>query len=242
MSDRQKILRATLVSCALAWIGGCSDEPLPPSVEAFMDDPILLDATMVRCVANRDSVSYDPECVNAREAVERLAAAEEEARRAALEAESERKREALRRAREAADEARRRAQALAEERAEAEYLGLIPAPTAPASGDAAPAQDGGTPLVTAGDVPENNAGAHGEGVAVPAPQASGEEALPPAAATGTGAASPERAPVSVESVPAETAPETPAVTTDLGEIRKALEERAPAATGSTPEDPAEPPG
>lgn len=202
-----------------------------------MEDPILLDATMVRCVANRDSVSYDPECVNAREAVERLAAAEKEARRAALEAESERKREALRRAREAADEARRRAEALANERAQAEYLGLVPA-TAPAAGEAGPAPGGGVAVVTAGDVPDASAEAQGKATMAapgqpsdgPAPgqPSDGTVAPPPAAAAGD--ATPDGEP----------APETAPVTTDLGEIRKALEERAPAVPA--PADPAGPSG
>ena len=101
---------------------GCSKEPPPRSVEAFMANPVVLEAAMVRCSRNRNETRYDAECVNAREAVDRLAAREEAERRAELEAQSERKREALRRTQRAAAEARRRAAEAARLREEAEYL------------------------------------------------------------------------------------------------------------------------
>ena len=101
---------------------GCGKEPPPRSVEAFMANPVVLEAAMVRCSRNRNETRYDAECVNAREAVDRLAAREEAERRAELEAQSERKREALRRTQRAAAEARRRAAEAARLREEAEYL------------------------------------------------------------------------------------------------------------------------
>lgn len=104
-------------------LAACSEEPPPTSVFEFMENPILLEATMVRCVQNRSEARYDPECLNAREAVNRIAAREEAARRAELEAQSERKRQALRRAQEAAAEARRRALEEQRRREEAELLG-----------------------------------------------------------------------------------------------------------------------
>jgi len=100
----------------------CAKEPPPPTVDEFMQDRILLEAAMVRCGQNRSSTKYEPECVNAREAVNRLARAEEDKRRADLEAESERKRRALRRTQEAAAEARRRAEEADRLRREQEYL------------------------------------------------------------------------------------------------------------------------
>ena len=101
---------------------GCSKEPPPRSVEEFIANPVVLEAAMVRCSRNRNETRYDAECVNAREAVDRLAAREEAERRAELEAQSERKREALRRTQRAAAEARRRAAEAARLREEAEYL------------------------------------------------------------------------------------------------------------------------
>jgi len=104
-------------------LAACGEEPPPHSVADFMEDPILLEATIVRCGQDRAASRYDAECVNARDAVGSIAKAAEEARRQELEAESERKRQALRRAQQAAAEARRRAQEEQRKREEAEYYG-----------------------------------------------------------------------------------------------------------------------
>jgi hypothetical protein len=109
--------------CVLAVLAGCGKEPPPRSVQEFVDDPILLEATMVRCDRDRSATRYDAECVNARDAVDRLAAAREQARRQELEARSEQKRQALRRAQQAAAEARRKAEEAERRREEAEYYG-----------------------------------------------------------------------------------------------------------------------
>ena len=112
-----------------------------------MSNSILLDATMVRCSANRSSTKYEAECVNAREAINRLARVEEEARRAELEAQSERKRRALRRAQEAAAEARRRTAEAARRREEAAYLAQFEnGPIIQGGGSAQP--PGGSPPVS----------------------------------------------------------------------------------------------
>lgn len=202
MDNTTTILRFTLALCVIGALVACSEEPPPPSVREFMDDPILLDATMVRCVANRDSVSYEPECVNAREAVERIAAVEEEARRGWLEAESERKQAAVRRAQEAADEARRRAAEAQRLREEARLLGLLPVSPEEALADSEELSfiqiDGGTAAatVTVQDVPPPAA------AAVPA---SGVMEPEPGQPSGTGS--------------------QPPPTTDLGEIREQLGQR-----------------
>jgi hypothetical protein len=117
-------------SCQFAILAGlpllavaCSKELPPRTVSEFVDNPILLEATMVRCAQNRSQTKYDAECVNAREAANRLAAIEDAARRAELEAQSEQKRQSLRRTQEAAAEARRRAAEARRLREEAAYLG-----------------------------------------------------------------------------------------------------------------------
>ena len=123
-------IRLTMIVFALGLLGACAEEQPPRSVGEFEANPILLEATVVRCSQNRDETRYDPECVNAREAVSRMAAREEQAGRAALEAQSERKRQALRRTQEAAAEARRRTADSNRRREEAEYLaqfGELPA-------------------------------------------------------------------------------------------------------------------
>jgi hypothetical protein len=142
-----------------AWVGaglllaGCSKEPPPPSVADFVDNPILLEAAVVRCGQNRDETRLDAECVNARQAVSIIAERQDREKAKAFEAQSERKREALRRTQAAAAEARRRAEEAEQQRKEAAYLsqfGELPpdgsAAAAPASGAAnAPAAVLATP-------------------------------------------------------------------------------------------------
>lgn len=114
---------------ALGSLAGCGEEPLPPSVAELIENPVLLDATMVRCLEQHERTSYAPECINAREAAEQLAVVGENARQEDLEAQSARKREALRHAQELADAANQQAVRRAKEREAAEYLGLLlPAP------------------------------------------------------------------------------------------------------------------
>lgn len=104
-------------------LAGCADEERPPrSVAEFLENPIMLEAAMVRCSRDRSATRYDAECVNARQAVSSIEAEKEAARRIELEARSESKRQALRRTQEAAAQARRRAAESARLREEAEYL------------------------------------------------------------------------------------------------------------------------
>jgi hypothetical protein len=112
-------------AAALLFTYGCAEETPPHTVEDFLEDRILLQATMVRCGQERSAGRYDPNCVTAREAVDRIAAAEAKAKREALEAESERKREALRRAQDAADERRRLAEEAERQRRQAEEFGTF---------------------------------------------------------------------------------------------------------------------
>ena len=109
---------------------------------------------MVRCGQNRSEMKYETDCVNARDAINRLERAEERARRAELEAQSERKRLALRRTQEAAAAARRRAQEEQRRREEAEYLGIFEDGTATTDGAPAPQPGNTTAAVpTTGNAP-----------------------------------------------------------------------------------------
>lgn len=122
-------LPAHLLIAGLVLVGACSREPPPRSVTEFIDDPLLLEAALVRCTQNRSATRYEAECVNAREAVKQIEAKEEARRREQLEAASQRKREALRRTQEAAAAARRRVAEAEKRRQEAEYLaqfGVLP--------------------------------------------------------------------------------------------------------------------
>ena len=140
-ADIKRPIAAIRSVLAFAFLVGCSEPPPPPSVAELLADPVLLDATMVRCLEQHDGTNYAPECISAREAAGRLALAAEQARQAELEAESERKREALRRAQEAAAAARQQALALAEQRETAEYLGLLPPATVTTEAGAAETEE-----------------------------------------------------------------------------------------------------
>jgi hypothetical protein len=148
----------TLLFCASTVLAACAKEPPPRSVTEFLDNPILLEAALVRCSQDRSKSRYEAECVNARAAVARIQAREEAARAAALEARSESKQDALRRTQAAAAEARRRAAEQERLRQEAEYLaqfGVAP----PVDGETADAlPDGNLPaavLPEAGDQPDS---------------------------------------------------------------------------------------
>lgn len=154
MSDPADIKRPIGVIWSIALLGlltGCGKPPPPPSVAELLADPVLLEATMVRCLEQHSGTNYAAECIAAREAAGQLAVAAENARRQELEAQSERKREARRRAQEAADAARRQALQLAEERRAAEYLGLLPAE--PAGAETMPADTGELNFITIGEAP-----------------------------------------------------------------------------------------
>jgi len=111
-----------MLICGSSLLGACGEEPRPRSVQEFMDNPQFLEAAVVRCSVNRTESRYDPECVNARQAVALIEAREERARRDQLEAESASKRAALRRTQAAAAAARRAAAERERLRKEAEYL------------------------------------------------------------------------------------------------------------------------
>jgi hypothetical protein len=58
-----------LLLCGFTLIAACSEEPRPRSVTEFLDNPIVLEAAVVRCSHNRDETRYDVECVNVRQAI-----------------------------------------------------------------------------------------------------------------------------------------------------------------------------
>ena len=120
-----KTLHLNFCISGLFLLAACAKEQPPISVSEFMENPRLLEATMVRCGQNRAETKYEVECVNARDAVNRIEVSAKQAKREELEAQSERKRQALRRTQQAAAEARRRALEAQKRREEAEYLGVF---------------------------------------------------------------------------------------------------------------------
>lgn len=121
-------LRYLTAFCGPLLLAACGEEPPPVSPAEFMENPRLLEATMVRCAQNRAESRYVADCINARDAVNRLEAAEERTRREGLEQQSERKRQALRRTQQAAAAARRLAIENQRRREEEEYLELFDQP------------------------------------------------------------------------------------------------------------------
>ncbi len=130
-----KTTRLSNSLCGLVFLAACAKEPPPVSVAEFMENPRLLEATMIRCGQNRAELKYEPECIHARDAVNRLEARDKKVRREELEAMSERKRQALRRTQQAAAEARRRALEEAREKEQAEYMGVPEDQAAPGLGN-----------------------------------------------------------------------------------------------------------
>lgn len=128
-----------------ALLAACAEPPPPRSAAEFLENPIVLEAVLVRCAQNRSETRYDAECINAREANKLVAAREEAARRSQFEAQSERKRQALRRTQEAAATARRRAAEAQRRREEAAYLAQF--------GESAPDTSPDTVESDAGNVP-----------------------------------------------------------------------------------------
>ena len=102
---------------AVAVLSACTNELPPTSVDEFVADRVLLDATLARCDLGSSDSFDDRNCVNARRAVERLWREQEKINAEFREKESERKLQWLREQhdREAALEEQRR---LAEEQAE----------------------------------------------------------------------------------------------------------------------------
>ena len=151
-----KHLTALLIVFGL--VAGCGpNEPPARTTAEFVENPLLLEAAMVRCQQNRQQSRYDQECMNAREAVKRIQAKEEEAKRVELEERSERKRQALRRTQQAATEARRRAEEARRLREEAEYLaqfGVLPPADEPGADNEVGLPEGNLPIAV---VPEPNA-------------------------------------------------------------------------------------
>jgi hypothetical protein len=113
----------------VAFVAACEDDIPPRSTTEFVENPIMLEAALVRCSQDRAATRYDAECINARQAISQIEAKEEAARRSEHEERSESKRKALRRTQEAAAQARRRSAEAERLREEAEYLaqfGVVP--------------------------------------------------------------------------------------------------------------------
>ena len=102
--------RIASVLAALAVAGCGAPAPRARTVAELAEDPAVLQGLLARCAADKRAATADPECANARLAMERLGREEDAKRNAERAAEFERQR-ARRRA--AQDEAAKKAAAAA---------------------------------------------------------------------------------------------------------------------------------
>lgn len=106
-------VRLTVVA-AVVFLAACSQQLPPRSISTLVDDPTVLQGVLFRCNQLQNAALRDPECRNAREAVDRLAADEgieqQDEKQAAADAGFEKAREA-RRARDEREHKQQEAQA-----------------------------------------------------------------------------------------------------------------------------------
>ena len=145
-----------MVAAGFVLLAGCAEEPPPRTVTEFTENPVLLEAAMVRCSQDRRATRYDAECMNAREAVKRIEAKEEAKRREEFERQSEEKRRALRRTQQAAAEARRRRAEEQRRREEEEYLAQFGVPMPSAEPEAEEQLNGNTPIAVIPEAQEDD--------------------------------------------------------------------------------------
>ena len=151
---RSAYTRLFMTFLGIGLLTGCDEEHQPRSTSEFLENPIMLEATIVRCARDRAATRYDAECVNARQAISTIEAEKEAAQRMEHEARSHSKRQALRRAQEAAAQARRRAAESERLRVEAEYLAQFGVPLPVQDRETAEDVDtGNTPLAV---IPESS--------------------------------------------------------------------------------------
>ena len=53
------IFRVTALFGGLALVAGCAEPPPPRSVQEFVDNPLVLEAALVRCSRNRSETRYE---------------------------------------------------------------------------------------------------------------------------------------------------------------------------------------
>ncbi|MBS0373254.1 MAG: EexN family lipoprotein [Proteobacteria bacterium] len=103
-----RILLLAAAACAAAALTGCGSPKVAPHTASELEaDPSLLQGILARCAENKRAAENDADCVNARLAVARLAAAEESRhtseRGAQFEREREQRRDREERSRKAAE-------------------------------------------------------------------------------------------------------------------------------------------
>ena len=93
-------VRACLIAGLLAGAACSQRHVAPMTVADLMEDRVTLDGVLMKCNQNEHKARTDADCLNARVAIDRLAAQNESAEEAKRAAEFERSREQLRLAQE----------------------------------------------------------------------------------------------------------------------------------------------
>ena len=116
------------VAAVILSAAACSPRRIPPvTVEDLMEDRVALDGVLLKCNRDTAKASRDSDCLNARIAVERLAARVDPAEEAKRAEEFERSREQLRSA-----EDKKRQEQESKQKVDAYHLPVIPVePTPP---------------------------------------------------------------------------------------------------------------
>jgi hypothetical protein len=126
-------MRVAIFALVIA-VAACSGPPARErTVAEFMEDSAVLQGELAHCAEDKRAAAKDPECTNARIALERLAVQEEARRASEHEAEFEKSRELLRQQREAE---RRAAEARKKTKSFDPYsspVSIEPAPAPPSS-------------------------------------------------------------------------------------------------------------
>jgi hypothetical protein len=121
--------RATVrffVVAGFALLGACSQELPPRTALELMQDPAVRDAVLLRCNQLQGAALRDAECRNVREAVDRLAAEEQENETEEAQQEVTESFEKAREARRAREEHERRRREAAEKPADPYTMPLVP--------------------------------------------------------------------------------------------------------------------
>jgi hypothetical protein len=97
MSAKAKVFLSMSLACAMMGTGACSrPRATHASVDDLMEDRVMRDGILMKCSRDPGIRDSDIDCLNARAAIERIAAEKESADAAQREAQFERRREQLR--------------------------------------------------------------------------------------------------------------------------------------------------
>jgi hypothetical protein len=129
MPIANKSIAACGCLCAVAVaIAACSPRRIPPmTVTDLMEDRVTLDGVLMKCNQSPGKSRTDPDCINARIAIERLASRNEPAEEAKRTEEFERTREQLR----LSEDKKRQEEAAKNPKVDAYHLPLVPVDPAP---------------------------------------------------------------------------------------------------------------